>query len=576
MPLPPAYNDRAQQFFDRYEAQETSDIQRLLARWIPAGTDVLELGCGSGRDARFLVQLGANVIATDGSEALLNLAQQHDDGSTHLRFASLTLPPSPSDQTALAQHISTPNHKVRAVYTCGVLQHLTDHELHETVRFINRITDEQGLVILIVPLNHQGEPDRLTFTREKYDYIQSFERIGFRLADSHLTDDAGTPGFTCTWATFVFLRETGSQRANQRFRRILENDAKTATYKLALLRALCDINRTMPRLVRFENDEALIPVGLIAERWIRDYWQLAQDGRMPRQIRQGARLAFEQHLEVMMQQCANSYSLFEELLNRPTRNDALNQCITTLFDNVVTTLFKGPVQYITEDDNPIFHRAQVRLSKRTPLTDRRSLFTRYGDLAFPAELWLELTRIAPWLEDSIVLEWAKLSARFESLSTVIQTPLTMADIVVRLMPNDTARDTSFAQSIYHHALKTDGLHCIWSGRELTANTMAVDHVLPWARFHNNHLWNLMPTHRQSNGQKSDAIPSCDGLYDARAEIQANWRRLYDASPQRFLIEAEWSLTRTPLPTNQWEVPLFDALLETADISANQLQATRWP
>ena len=576
MPLPPAYNDRAQQFFDRYEAQETSDIQRLLARWIPAGTDVLELGCGSGRDARFLAQLGANVIATDGSEALLNLAQQHDDGSTHLRFASLTLPPSPSDQTALAQHISTPNHKVRAVYTCGVLQHLTDHELHETVRFINRITDEQGLVILIVPLNHQGEPDRLTFTREKYDYIQSFERIGFRLADSHLTDDAGTPGFTCTWATFVFLRETGSQRANQRFRRILENDAKTATYKLALLRALCDINRTMPRLVRFENDEALIPVGLIAERWIRDYWQLAQDGRMPRQIRQGARLAFEQHLEVMMQQCANSYSLFEELLNRPTRNDALNQCITTLFDNVVTTLFKGPVQYITEDDNPIFHRAQVRLSKRTPLTDRRSLFTRYGDLAFPAELWLELTRIAPWLEDSIVLEWAKLSARFESLSTVIQTPLTMADIVVRLMPNDTARDTSFAQSIYHHALTTDGLHCIWSGRELTANTMAVDHVLPWARFHNNHLWNLMPTHRQSNGQKSDAIPSCDGLYDARAEIQANWRRLYDASPQRFLIEAEWSLTRTPLPTNQWEVPLFDALLETADISANQLQATRWP
>jgi len=296
---------------------------------------------------------------------------------------------------------------------------------------------------------------------------------------------------------------------------------------------------------------------------------------MPRQIRQGAQLAFETNLKTLMTYCAQNYSVFETLLNQSPRDETATQAITALFDNVVTTLIKGPVQYITEDGHPIFHRAR-RHVRKLPLTDQRSLFTRYGELAFPAELWLELTRIAPWLEDSIVLEWAKLSARFESLETNIQTPLTMADIVVRLMPNDTARDTSFAQSIYRQALNKEGLHCIWSGRELTENTLAIDHLLPWARFHNNHLWNLMPTHRQSNSQKSDAIPSCDGLYAARAEIQSNWLRLYEQSPKRFLIEAEWSLTRTPLPTTQWEIPLFDALLETADISANQLQATRWP
>ncbi len=555
MPMPTAYNDRAQAFFDRYEAQDATPIKDLLSRWIPAGAHVLELGCGSGRDARFLAQLGANVIATDGSESLLALARQHTDptltnlqfaplalppgrdarflaqlganviatdGSesllalarqhtdptlTNLQFAPLALPPSPTETQTFVAQLPTTTHQAHAVYTCGVLQHLTDHELHETVRFIDHVTDEQGLVIVVVPLNHRGEPDRPTYSRERYDYIQRFERVGFRLANASYADDVGTPGFTCTWATFVFLRETGSQRANQRFRRILENDAnrlanasyaddvgtpgftctwatfvflretgsqranqrfrrilendaKTTTYKLALLRALCDINRTMPRLVRFEGDEALIPVGLIVERWVRDYWQLAQGTRLPRQIHQGRKLGFETSLQTLMTHCAQNYSVFETLLNQSTRDVAVTQAITTLFDDVETTLFKGPIHYITEDGHPIFHRARRHVRKlpltdqrslftrygelafpafhrarrhvrKLPLTDQRSLFTRYGELAFPAELWLELTRIAPWLEDSIVLEWAKLSARFESLETNIQTPLTMADIVVR-------------------------------------------------------------------------------------------------------------------------------------------------
>ena len=48
----------------------------------------------------------------------------------------------------------------------------------------------------------------------------------------------------------------------------------------------------MPRSVRFDNGKALVPLGLIAERWIRDYWQLASGPRMPRQIHQNRELGF--------------------------------------------------------------------------------------------------------------------------------------------------------------------------------------------------------------------------------------------------------------------------------------------
>ena len=53
MPMPDAYHTRAKAFFARCEKIDAPDIRALLTRWIRTGTRVPELGCGSGRDARF-------------------------------------------------------------------------------------------------------------------------------------------------------------------------------------------------------------------------------------------------------------------------------------------------------------------------------------------------------------------------------------------------------------------------------------------------------------------------------------------------------------------------------------------
>lgn len=571
MPMPDAYDTRAATFFHRYEAQKTDTIDALLARWIPAGASVLELGCGSGRDARRMAALGARVTATDGSGSLLELARAHPDvDPSTLVFRSLVLPPAREAADALLADATDAFH---VVYTCGCLQHLTAHELYDTAAFIDRAVDDNGMAIVIVPLDHPGEPDRPSFTRDRLDYITLFERMGFRLAYETSADNSGTAGFACRWCSFVFLREAGSHRANTRFRRILEKDRKTATYKLALLRSLCNINRTMPRLVRFEGEFAHVPLGLIAERWVRDYWQLHKLPRLPNQIVRNRTPGFLASLDAAMADCAGSHAIFETLTADPNRSAHQTELITRLFDDVVTTLTKGPVQYITDNDAPLFHVRRPR-GQRPPYVDRRSLLTRYGELAFPAELWLELNRIAPWLEDSLTLEWARLSARFDALAHP-EAPIPMADILVKLLPPDSARDTTFASDLYKEILQTDGLCCVWSGRELTLRTLAVDHMLPWARFHTNDLWNLMPANVDVNLKKSDAIPSCDKLYASRNAIIGNWQRLNRAAPVSFASEAEVALTRTPLPATHWETPLFDALLETADMAMRQLQAPSW-
>jgi len=61
MPMPSAYETRSEAFFRLYEGETPQEIQTLLTRWIPKGSRVLELACGSSRDARFMSGLGAIV-----------------------------------------------------------------------------------------------------------------------------------------------------------------------------------------------------------------------------------------------------------------------------------------------------------------------------------------------------------------------------------------------------------------------------------------------------------------------------------------------------------------------------------
>lgn len=99
----------------------------------------------------------------------------------------------------------------------------------------------------------------------------------------------------------------------------------------------------MPRSVRFDNGKALVPLGLIAERWIRDYWQLASGPRMPRQIHQNRELGFGTALERTMTKCHSQYGVFESLMRNEARSKDQTSLLQLLFDDVVTTALKGPI-----------------------------------------------------------------------------------------------------------------------------------------------------------------------------------------------------------------------------------------
>lgn len=71
-------------------------ILELLRPVRDRGGLVVELGCGSGLLTKYLVEAGHRVIATDASEAMLDLARDHAPDAQEIR--RLTLPDDPIPQ----------------------------------------------------------------------------------------------------------------------------------------------------------------------------------------------------------------------------------------------------------------------------------------------------------------------------------------------------------------------------------------------------------------------------------------------------------------------------------------------
>jgi len=69
----------------------------------------------------------------------------------------------------------------------------------------------------------------------------------------------------------------------------------------------------------------------------------------------------------------------------------------------------------------------------------------------------------------------------------------------------------------------------------------IDHVIPFSLWGNNDLWNLLPTHKKYNSQKSDLIPSISLLEGRRDQIISYWELLEDCFKYRFNKEIEYNL-----------------------------------
>jgi SAM-dependent methyltransferase len=195
------YDEHAEGLASRYDQADAESLHSLLRKWIPSGSSVLEIGCGSGRDARFLASMECSVTATDGSDAMLQAARQNlrKKAERNVSFEP-ALFPLPAGHPLLRRTFD-------AITAIAVLMHISDSDLFTFASQVKILLKDQGIFFCSFSFGERKEKDDRFFENRTPEEVQHlFEQSGFRLLARVETKDG--LGRDILWMTMVFsLRE---------------------------------------------------------------------------------------------------------------------------------------------------------------------------------------------------------------------------------------------------------------------------------------------------------------------------------------------------------------------------------
>ena len=181
----------------RYENADVSEVQKLLLQTFEKKSKLLEIGCGSGRDASFLTKNGFNVIAIDGSKNMIEEAKKiHPELSQKLFHKTL-----PNDLEF--------NQTFDGIYSIATLMHLSENDLKNTLSKIYNLLNENGKFLMSVSLFRDDIDENGFDDNGRFFLVLSFENwknllenIGFKILDTKTNSDGlGRGGIE--WLTLV-------------------------------------------------------------------------------------------------------------------------------------------------------------------------------------------------------------------------------------------------------------------------------------------------------------------------------------------------------------------------------------
>jgi SAM-dependent methyltransferase len=553
------YERNAAELAVRYESVG-SPVSALFSVAFSAGARVLDVGAGSGRDLAALLAAGYDAYGVEPSASLRAEARQaHPEIAGRLVGGSLP---------AIGEPLGG---QFNGFLCCAVLMHLQDADLFDAVLALRGLLKPHGRLLLSLPAArddvgpNERDPNGRLFKRYDPDEIQLLlERIGFQQIGRWETADALQRAGT-RWVTQLFeLRSGGPARAIDQIEGILNRDRKEATYKLALFRALAEIATQEPRAARWLGaGEVAIPIERIAERWLGYYWPIVASGRfVPQSQAEGAgstrQLSFRATLAALVGAFAGQgehggLAAWHSAVTAGELPAQINELYRAALRAIAAAIRSGPVTYSggALETGPVFGYDRATRS-----------------VVMSAAIWREISLLGHWIVDAVIVRWAALTERF-----AVRQGIHSGDVLPLLLARpDPQRATALARQIFVAA----GVErCVWTGRDLRRSAFAVDHVIPFALWGNNDLWNLQPAHPTVNGQKSDKLPKGEVLLASRAELVGNWQRLREAAPVAFDRQAA-HLVGDRLPRGRdFEGVLFSRLREAVELTAMQRGVERW-
>lgn len=493
-----SYNKNAKSITEKQLAQNPKTIHDLATTFFHKNEKTLDLGSGSGRDTHWLAQNTYQVTGIDFSEGMLTLARKN---FPKLEFKQDELP-----------YLKTLNpNEYRNILCSAVLQHVDRSLLLESIRNILRIAAPNARII--VSFRSTKSPDlredgKLYENYNLNQLAQVFESFGAKILYQKSEKDFDSD---LEWHTLVVEKiNLDAKSGISRIQDIIQRDKKTATYKFALLRALCEISRYEQHVVKWSEltDTVTIPVDRIAVRWLSYYFPLIKNNIKQSTSKQ---LAFESGIKKLDYNKADLF-LFLKDLESTTGGE-----LAKLVKSVSQTIITGPIKHSGSENNPIFSHAK-------------------GNIHIPADVYRDISQFSHWIEDSLILQWTYMTVELnktEKQGAIINGAKYLEFHTVNFF--EPQRDTYEIRKLF----KNKDLKCVWTGKAL--KEFHVDHMIPWSVWHNNDIWNLLPADPKTNSKKSNYLPSDKKIENSFERIKNVWEIYAENFEDLFKRQMKYSL-----------------------------------
>lgn len=490
------YDRRAEYFAARYDAIPFEAAHAAVLDWLPARPGlVLDVGAGSGRDARWFAARGHEVFAVEPAENFRRLGRA---AAADARIHWI------DDRLPELAHIGRSSAAWDLIWLSAVWMHVPTGQRPRAFRKLASRLRPGGR--MIVSLRH-GEFDdgRRSFAVSAEEILRLARDDG--LVCRHIAESRDVQQRDAIrWTSMVLELPDDGSGAFPVLRGIVLNDAKSSTYKLGLLRCLLRVATTAPGLAAADGEgNVRVPLGLVALYWIRTYLPLVASS-LPQMPRGSGNPAFV--TEAFRALRLSGYSLKVGARFSGEQAKALSSALR----DAANLIRRMPVRYITWPSNgsQVFAVEQRPTRSRASVLLDRAYLESFGWFVVPEFIWSAMMRNAVWIEPAVISEWIALMSRYEPEAG---RPWESYQALLRWI--DPAHETSVIRRVVTdlREVRAD-LTCVWTARRLP-DDYSVDHLMPFAHWPCNDLWNLAPVLPSVNSSKADRLPSVEAM--ARAE-----------------------------------------------------------
>ena len=147
------YNRYAVPYYEETVDVDMTEVIEPFMELLPENAEVLDLGCGSGRDTIVLEERGFYVTPMDGSEEMCKLAEINTDQEV----LQMTYDEMEFDDV------------FDGIWACAALVHLTDDEMREIMKKLIQALKADGILYFSL---HKGDRDGIYNGRYFRDYTR--------------------------------------------------------------------------------------------------------------------------------------------------------------------------------------------------------------------------------------------------------------------------------------------------------------------------------------------------------------------------------------------------------------------